>query len=123
LPKKVFGSLSRTSGRSASPRRSSSHHIHINHDASSLLIGDGDGHGGFQNPIYKNAIQYFFGADIDAPAEPIITVLREMIEDAPKLPARDVTRYMTGADLPRIVERARAFVNSVKDESENDCDY
>ena len=112
LPKKEFGSASGPT----SPRRSSGPRVHLEHDPKSLIIGDGDGYGGFQNPIYKNAIQYFFGAGDDVPAELIIDALREMVEAAPKLPGRDVSRYMTGPDLPRIVERARDFVISVKDE-------
>ncbi len=122
LPEKVFVPSPRTRGSSNSSRRSSGPRVHLKHDPNSLIIGDGDGYGGFQNPIYKNAIQYFFGAGDDVLAEPIIDALREMIEAAPKLPGRDVSRYMTGPDLPRIVERAREFVNSVKDECEDDYD-
>jgi len=86
------------------------------HDSGSLLIGDGAGFGGFENPIYKNAIQYFFKAGGEAPAEPIIEVLKKMIIEAPKGPGRDVSRYLNGLDLPRIVERAREFANEVKED-------
>jgi hypothetical protein len=84
------------------------------HDPSSLLIGDGAGFGGFQNPIYKNAIQYFLKAGPEAPPETIIEILRELIIAAPKDHGRDVSRYLSGPDLPRIVERAREFVNEVQ---------
>lgn len=97
-------------------RSGNSSRVKREHDASSYLIGDGEGFGGFQDPIYKNAIQYFFLAGTDAPADIIITTLRELIVDAPKDPARDVSRYLSGPDLPRIVERARRFVKEV------DCD-
>lgn len=86
------------------------------HDPASDLIGDGPGFGGFQGPLYKNAIRYFLNAGVDAPAEPIVTALREMIEAAPKGPGRDVSRYVTGPDLPRIVERARCFSKSVREQ-------
>jgi hypothetical protein len=85
------------------------------HDPASLLIGDGPGYGGFQDPVYKNAIQYFLRAGADAGASVIIGVLREMIAEAPKDESRDVSRYLTGNDLPRIVERAREFVKQVKE--------
>lgn len=94
-------------------------HAHREHDPSSLLIGDGEGFGGFQNPVFKWAIRFFLQEGIEAPAEPIIEVLRELITDAPKDHGRDVSRYMSGPDLPRIVERARAFVIKVK-ENESD---
>lgn len=90
------------------------------YDPTSLLIGDGPGYGNFQNPIYKNAIKYFFMAGVEAPAEIAIKALREMIMDAPKDHGRDVSRYLSGSDLPRIVERARAFVIKVKG---NEGDY
>lgn len=84
------------------------------HDWSSLLIGDGVGFGGFQNPIYKIGIKYFLEVGSDAPAEAIIEALRQMITDAPKDHGRDVSRYLSGPDLPRIVERARTFVKGVE---------
>lgn len=92
--------------------------MHREHDAVSLLIGDGRGYGGFQNAIFKNAIQYFKNAGVDAPADIIQETLIEMIREAPKGPGRDVSRYMSGPDLPRQIERAREFVRSVKSEDE-----
>jgi hypothetical protein len=85
------------------------------HDPSSLLIGEGPGYGGFNDPVYKNAIQYFLRAGVEAPAHIIIDALREMIAGAPKNPGRDVSRYLTGPDLPRIVERARVYVAGLKE--------
>jgi len=85
-----------------------------NHHPASLLIGDGDGFGGFQDPIYKNAIRYFLRVGVSAPESIIIETLREMIAEAPKTEDRDVSRYMVGSDLPRIVERARQYVKQVK---------
>lgn len=87
-----------------------------NHDSESLLIGDRAGFGGFQNPLYRNAIQYFLKAGVEAPAEPITEFLRELIIEAPKDPGRDVSRYLSGPDLLRIVERAQSFVKRVKEE-------
>ena len=111
LPKREHGdnAIPRHSGK----RVASSAGVQRRHDPGSLLIGDG--FGGFQNPIYKNAISYFFKAGIDAPAEPIIGTLRELVIEAPKDHGRDVSRYVSGPDLPRIVERARSFVIKVKD--------
>jgi hypothetical protein len=110
LPKK--GDEHSSPPRKSGPRTSQVQH---HHDHASLLIGDGNGYGGFQNPIYKNAIRYFFKAGPGADAGPAITVLREMITAAPKDQSRDVSRYFSGPDLPRIVERARRFVNSLEE--------
>lgn len=84
------------------------------HDPSSLLIGDGEGFGGFQNPIYKNAIRYFLNVGVSASEAIIIETLREMIAEAPKAEGRDVSRYMEGDDLPRTVDRAREYVKQMK---------
>lgn len=111
LPKKLAEPERRERGERTSRRL----HAHREHDASSRLIGDGNGYGGFQNPIYRNAIDYFFRAGGDAPAEIIVATLREMIAEAPKDEGRDVSRYQSGSDLPRIVERARSFVQEVKE--------
>lgn len=118
LPKK----LAEPEARRRSRVSSRGSRVQRDHDPASRLIGDGDGFGGFQNPIYKNAIDYFFCAGGEAPAEIIISTLREMIDTAPKDQGRDVSRYMDGPDLPRIVERARDFVLSVK-ESDSEFNY
>lgn len=102
-------------------RRGSS--VKRTHDPASLLIGDAPGFGGFQDPIYKNAIRYFFDAGVDAPAEPIIAVLRELIVAAPKDHGRDVSRYLSGPDLPRIAERARTFTSEVKEKESDEYEY
>jgi hypothetical protein len=103
--------------RSCNPQRNRREHDQ------SILVGDGKGYGGFDTPVYKNAIRYFLNAGIEAPAEPILEVLREIITEAPKDHGRDVSRYMSGSDLPRIVERARAFVNEVKESESDEYDY
>lgn len=90
------------------------------HDPFSYLIGDGPGYGGFENPIYRNAIRYFLNAEVNAPGGVILEALREMIADAPKDESRDVSRYMSGNDLPRLIERARNFVKQVKDNEVDD---
>lgn len=113
LPKKVPDgeTAPRKSGSRVAPRTD----MKRNHDPASYLVGDGDGYGGFQDPIHKNAIQYFFNAGVEAPAEIIIETLREIIMDAPKSPGRDVSRYLDGPDLPRIVDRAREFVKQIQE--------
>jgi hypothetical protein len=112
LPKKESGTASRP--KSVSPARHGTL-VKRAHDPASYLIGDGHGYGGFENPIYRNAIRYFLKAGNSAPAEIVIKTLREMIAEAPKDEGRDASRYMSGCDLPRLVERARNFVKQVKD--------
>lgn len=83
----------------------------LTHDAKSLRIGEGPGYGGFQNPIYGNAIQYFREAGTDASHETIIAALWRVIEAAPKAQGRSVERYRPGAgDLERQVRRACEYV-------------
>ena len=106
-----------------SVRRVSKARGSVEHDPGSYLIGDGPGFGGFQNPIYRNAIRYFFKAGIDAPESIIIDTLREMIAEAPKGVGRDTARYMDGNDLPRIVERAREYVKEVKENERDGFEY
>lgn len=113
LPKKEASSpAARGKAVSPSARRGSS--VKRAHDAASYLIGDSPGYGGFQDPIYKNAIRYFLKAGHEAPAAIIMETLRDMIAEAPKGEGRDVSRYMEGNDLPRIVERARDYAKQVK---------
>ncbi len=109
LPKKDLDGETSERPRTSSPV-SRGPRVKREHDPASLLIGDGPGFGGFDKPIYKNAIRYFFMSGVDAPDEPIMSALRMMIDTAPKGPGRDVRRYMSGPDLPRAIERARAFV-------------
>ena len=111
LPKKVFEEESAPRAPGSGGTRGG--YVKHDHDSASRLIGDG--YGGFQNPLYKNAIRYFFKRGVDADATPVIRVLREMILAAPKGEGRDVSRYMSGDDLPRIVENARKFVKKVTD--------
>lgn len=116
LPKREAAPTSTRSYSTSPARRGTS--IKRTHDPTSYLIGEGPGYGGFQDPISKNAIRYFFNAGIEAPGEPIITGLRRIIVAAPKDHERDVTRYLRGPDLPRLVERARKFVKEkVSEES------
>jgi|SRR5579862_4860549 len=113
LPKKLFGD----DGASAAPKRSTgtstrSARVSRLHDRTSDLIGDGDGFGGFENPINLYAIRYFLRNGTRAPHWIVIDDLRELIREAPKGPGRQVDRYMSGDDLPRIVRRASEFVKS-----------
>ncbi len=112
LPKKEDAARPRAKAPRPSPHTRASA---VQHDTASLLIGDGPGFGGFQNPIYRNAIYYFFKAGGDASAKIIVETLQELIVAAPKDQGRDVSRYLSGDDLPRIVERARQFVIQVKE--------
>lgn len=121
LPKKEAASSVTRSKSVSSPARAGSTVKHP-HDPASLLIGDGPGFGGFQDPLYKNAIQYFFKAGVAAPETIIIGALRDMVAEAPKEEGRDVSRYMEGNDLPRIVERARKYVKQVKENQSDEYD-
>ena len=112
LPKRIEGNARTIKLPSA--RRGSSSGKSRRRSPASLLIGDGPGYGGFQDPIFKNAIQYFLKAGVEAPESIIIKALREMISEAPKDEGRDVSRYMAGNDLSRLVKRAREFCESTK---------
>lgn len=119
LPKKEFGSDSAV----LRPRTSRGPCMTREHDSRSRLIGDGPGYGGFQDAISANARDYFFRAGADASESIIVETLRDMIANAPKGEGRDVSRYLTGNDLPRLVARAREFVKQVKDqESDRKCE-
>jgi hypothetical protein len=116
LPKKDEAVAAPLSKSTPSARQSSP--VKRTRDPASYLFGDDPGYGGFQDPISKNAIRYFLKAGDEAPAEPIISGLQRMIVAAPKDHGRDVSRYLHGPDLPRLVERARLFVKeNVSEES------
>lgn len=87
------------------------------HDPASLQIGDGPNYGGYENPIYKNAIRYFTQAGVDAPAATILRTLREIITAAPRDPGRSIERYISGEHLERTVERARNYVVKVQNDA------
>jgi hypothetical protein len=110
LPKHVdSGSVARA------PRRATSSGVRTDQDPKSIIIGDGEGYGGFDAPIYKLAIRYFLSAGLDAPEEMIIEALWRMIQAAPKGPYRSVERYTPGGGvLERVVRNAREFAASVK---------
>jgi hypothetical protein len=108
---------------SARARRVGKGHVVRDRAPNSRLIGDGPGFGGFQDSIAANARDYFFRAGVEAPAEIITASLRRMIVAAPKDADRDVSRYMDGPDLSRIVERARSFVVSVKEREREGYEY
>ncbi|MBV8799853.1 MAG: bifunctional DNA primase/polymerase [Alphaproteobacteria bacterium] len=120
LPKKVIGECASVTTRS---RSVCGLRLKREHDPASLLVGDGPGFGGFDAPLYRNAIQFFFSAGTDAPAVICLEMLREIIAEAPKGPGRNVSRYMTGNDLPRVVERARSFVQQVKESESVEFGY
>ena len=83
------------------------------HAAGSRYIGDGEGRGGYNAPIYARACQYF-AAQPDAPAEPLISALLEAVAAAPKAPGRDASRYLAEGYLREQAERARAFVQATR---------
>lgn len=115
LPKKESATAPRARSTSSTRRGPPRERVH---DPTSLKIGDGEGYGGFQNPIFSNAKRYFRKAGPDAPADIIMDMLRKIIEAAPKDPGRDVSRYLDGPDLERQVERARDYVKQIEDSKE-----
>jgi hypothetical protein len=108
LPKKESAPTNTRSRTSPSVRHTRG--VARKHDPASYLIGDGPGYGGFQDSIFKNAIRYFRLAGSGAPDDVIVAGLRKLISAAPKDHGRDVSRYLSGQDLPRLVQRARFFV-------------
>jgi hypothetical protein len=103
--------------RQHSSRTRSSTVLKHEHQRGSYLIGDGPQHGGFQDPIYRNAIRFFLQAGPNASRETLIELLWELIQQAPKVAGRSVDRYHPGnGDLERIVDRARDYVLRIKGE-------
>ena len=75
------------------------------------IIGDHEGGGGFQNPIFLCALDWWRKAGPDASEERVIATLWSLIKAAPKGPGRNVERYRPGnGDLERAVRRAREIV-------------
>lgn len=96
----------------AAPKgRPAKRHISESATAGSRFIGDGEGYGGFNSPIYRQACRYF-RADPRAPTAPLVAALRIAVQAAPKAPERDVSRYLSEAYLTEQAERARAFIHS-----------
>jgi hypothetical protein len=110
LPKRVESSSSirvRSSRRvkEASP-------THTQHDAS-YYIGDGEGRGGFNRPIYARCCQYFSRFGVDRDPVRLKDKLRSAILNAPRAPGRtqnEIERYASDAYLDLAIENARAFV-------------
>lgn len=80
--------------------------------STSLVLGDGDGRGGFHAPINGIAVKYFsqFGADVDAAA--LKQSLRQAVLEAPTIDRGDshVERYASDSYLDDAIESARTYV-------------
>jgi hypothetical protein len=92
------------------------------HDAASRKIGDGEGYGGFNAPIYSRCCQFFakFGVDTD-PAE-FAEALCHAILHAPRDAARtdeSVRRYASDAYLETQLANAREFILRGMDNAEH----
>lgn len=88
------------------PRPASRNH------SKSLLIGDGEGYGGFHVPINKIAVKHFglYGADADIAG--LKASLRHAIITAPNGNHRpdDICRYASDAYLDEAIESARRYI-------------
>jgi hypothetical protein len=98
----------RTRGTSTGPRERIAHE-------SSDVIGDGEGRGGFNRPIYVWCCKFLaeFGAGRNA--NRFKEALRKLIMDAPRFPDRspdEIVRYASDEYLDSQIANARAFVGS-----------
>jgi hypothetical protein len=94
-------------------RTSRTAHPANDHDANSLLIGDGPGRGGFHSPINRIAIKYFgqFGANIDS--NRLKDALRKAVLEAPRAnhDDADIERYSSDYYLDEAIESARSYIS------------
>jgi len=92
----------------SSPRKA----IHRRAHTRSLIIGDGEGRGGFHGPINGLLVKYFaqFGAEADP--EAIKAALREAISTAPanNHEPHEIERYLADNYLNEACDSARAYV-------------
>lgn len=79
-------------------------------DAHLAEIGDGEGQRGFNDPCYRAFCSYFSTQGPDAPAEPILTQVREVIDTAERNPDRDRSKYDDDEYLAEQAEKAREFI-------------
>jgi hypothetical protein len=109
LPKRVEGGVP---GRSRSARRvGEGPRVRIEHEASHI-IGDGEGRGGFNRPIYARCCQFFGRFGVDRDATKLKDALRNAILNAPRSTDRtsdEIARYASDAYLDSEIENARAF--------------
>lgn len=85
----------------------------LNHDACSLVIGDGAHGGGFHGPINRNCVKYFGRESPTAPVQPLKDWLVQTITAAAKDPGRsaeDIMRYISNDYLDAAIESARNYV-------------
>ena len=80
--------------------------------AKSLAIGDGEGRGGFHDPINRIAVKFFgqHGADTDAAG--LKDALRQAILTAPADNHRpeEIQRYASDAYLDEAIDSARSYI-------------
>jgi Bifunctional DNA primase/polymerase, N-terminal/Family of unknown function (DUF5906) len=94
---------------SAPTRQTASAPTHAPHEGSFRI---GDGHGGFDNPLYRWACRYFYEEGADADAAPLVAALKTAIGNARKSETRDVTRYLSDDYLVRRSGQAREFIEN-----------
>lgn len=72
-------------------------------------IGDGDERRGFDGPIYSAACSWW-RANPHGDEEEVFAILREVIDNAPRDPAKNRDKYDTDTYLADRIENARAYI-------------
>ncbi len=83
-------------------------------------IGDHEGGGGFDSPIYRAACSWFatYGPDVDS--SELFDALRDRIESAYRDPERDRFKYDTDEYLDRRIEQASEFIAEQRADAETE---
>lgn len=83
-----------------------------------IVFGDGDDGQGFDGPIWRTCCAYF-SADVDAPVEPLLDKLIEIIATAPCAPEREnLSRYLDPTFLMIQADKALEWATSLSDHDE-----
>lgn len=102
----------RLAPRPVRERRTASMPVTRTQQAKSLLIGDGEGRGGFHDPINRIAVKHFgqHGAEIDVNA--LKAALRQAVLTAPADNHRpdEIQRYASDQYLDEAIESARQYI-------------
>ncbi len=105
-----------SSNKSKSGRRSESKKARVSETAGfdNFLseIGDHEGGGGFDTPIYRAACSWFSTHGIDDDSSELFNALRDRIGTAYRDPERDRSKYDTDEYLDRRIEQASEFISA-----------
>lgn len=111
LPKKETGQARRPKSSPSAPR---AHGIKRARDPASGVIGDGDGQGGFNRPIFVRCCQFWARGGTEARAEEFKEILRTAIlsADASAHTPEQVARYASDEYLTAELASAKKWINS-----------